>query len=208
MFGGDDTANFKKALAVESVNEFWKRWHISLTSWFRDHLYIPLGGNKTGNAHWIGNILTVFLISGLWHGANYTFIIWGAIHGLIYLVENKFRKASRYRPRWSWAGIALTFFIVSIAWVFFRSPNLEIASTVLKSAFFSGAGKDWLTIPLHLALLVPVFIVLDHGIIRQNIQHTMERFSGSQRWALYTFFIISLLWMSGAQAHPFIYFRF
>lgn len=208
LFGVDLMDNFNKPYAASSVNEFWKRWHISLTTWFRDYLYIPLGGNKTGNSHWVFNILLVFLISGLWHGANYTFIIWGAIHGVIYLFENKFKKGSRYSPSIKFAGILFTFFIVTIAWVFFRAENLEIAKAMLSNAFFMGKGADWYTIPWHLLSLMPLFIIFDHFVIRHNVQTTINNYGWQKRWFLYTFMIFSLLCLSGAQAHPFIYFRF
>lgn len=208
LFGVDLMDNFNKPYAASSVNEFWKRWHISLTSWFRDYLYIPLGGNKTGNGHWVFNILLVFLISGLWHGANYTFIIWGAIHGLIYLFENLFSKKRRYAPTIKIAGILFTFFVVTIAWVFFRADNLAIAQVMLNNAFFLGQGADWLTVPWHLLALIPLFIGFDHFIIRQNIQSTLSPWSWQKRWVLYSFMIFCLISFSGAQAHPFIYFRF
>ena len=208
LFGVNLMDNFNKPYAALSVNEFWKRWHISLTSWFRDYLYIPLGGNKTGNGHWVFNILLVFLISGLWHGANYTFIIWGAIHGIIYLIENKFSKRKRYSPSIKIAGWAFTFFIVTLAWVFFRAENLLIAEAMLNNASFLGKGADWLTIPWHTALLIPLFIVFDHLVVKQNVEVTFKNWSTPQRWLAYAFMIFALINLSGAQAHPFIYFRF
>lgn len=208
LFGVNLMDNFNKPYAALSVNEFWKRWHISLTSWFRDYLYIPLGGNKTGNGHWVFNILLVFLISGLWHGANYTFIIWGAIHGIIYLVENKFSKGKRYNPSIKIAGWAFTFFIVTLAWVFFRAENLQIAEAMLSNAFFLGKGADWLTVPWHTAFLIPVFIIFDHLIVKQNVQETLKSWTWPQRWLAYGFMVFALINLSGAQAHPFIYFRF
>jgi len=208
LFGVNLMDNFNKPYAASSVNEFWKRWHISLTSWFRDYLYIPLGGNKTGNGHWVFNILLVFLISGLWHGANYTFIIWGAIHGIIYLFENSFFKERRYTPTIKFAGILFTFFVVTVAWVFFRSENLAIAQAMLNNAFFLGKGADWLTLPWHLLALIPVFIGFDHSIVKQNFQNTIHNWSWQKRWFTYSFMLFSLICFSGAQAHPFIYFRF
>lgn len=208
LFGVNLMDNFNKPYAALSVNEFWKRWHISLTSWFRDYLYIPLGGNKTGNGHWVFNILLVFLISGLWHGANYTFIIWGTIHGIIYLVENKFSKGKRYIPRLKPLGWAFTFLIVTIAWVFFRAENLEIAQKMLSNAFYLGNGADWLTLPWHLVALIPFFIVFDHLVIKQNFHATIDSWSWQKRWFVYSVMLFALINLSGAQAHPFIYFRF
>ena len=200
--------NFNRPYLAKSVNEFWKRWHISLTTWFKDYLYIPLGGNKTNNIAWVFNILIVFFISGVWHGARYTFIIWGAIHGLFYLIEHRFNKHRGYKPQLKWAGQCLTFALVTLAWVFFRAPNLKIATGVFSTAFGLGDGSDFLTIPWHLGVLVIFFFIVDHGVFKRNIETTMDTWTWEKRWLFYSFIIFCLINFSGATAHPFIYFRF
>jgi D-alanyl-lipoteichoic acid acyltransferase DltB (MBOAT superfamily) len=120
--------NFKTPYFATTVKAFWSRWHISLSTWFRDYLYIPLGGNKVAYFRWLLNILIVFIVSGIWHGANFTFIIWGLIHGIAYLIENVItlkQKSKNYI--FTFASWLKTYVIISIAWVFFRSDTLASA---------------------------------------------------------------------------------
>lgn len=135
--------NFNAPYLATSIKEFWSRWHISLSTWFRDYLYIPLGGNKNGKLKSYTNIFIVFLVSGLWHGANWTFVIWGFIHGffnIIGIAIKNFVNAARssftfLNPIFSFFSWALTFFIVAIAWVFFRANNLSDAVYVFKNLY-------------------------------------------------------------------------
>lgn len=125
--------NFERPYFASSIKEFWRRWHISLTSWFRDYVYIPMGGNRVVNWKKDRNVMTTFLLSGLWHGANWTFVFWGALHGLMQVIENKLnlkipRKAFRLPLIVKQLGI---FLLVSIAWIFFRADNLIEAWNVL-----------------------------------------------------------------------------
>ena len=135
--GFDIIKNFNQPYFAVSVNDFWKRWHISLTSWFRDYLYIPLGGNRKGVLRKYGNILIVFIISGIWHGANWTFMFWGLLHGLFQIMGD-FLKKTRLkivaflrikRDCFSYRFLqrGFTFVLVTLAWVFFRSVNLKQA---------------------------------------------------------------------------------
>jgi hypothetical protein len=116
--------------------------------------------------------------------------------------------SNRYVPSIKFAGWLFTFFIVTLAWVFFRAENLNVALDMLTNALFITTGADWLTIPWHSALLIPLFIVFDHFIIETNVQETLKRWSWQQRWITYGFLLFCLINLSGAQAHPFIYFRF
>src|SRR4030095_6107121 len=127
--------NFRSPYFSSSVTEFWKRWHISLSSWFRDYLYIPLGGNRVGQSRWLFNILFVFMLSGLWHGANWTFIVWGLFHGFCVLTENlKNKWFPGFRPG-TLLQTAFTFILVSLGWVFFRSDTLNEATLVIDKIF-------------------------------------------------------------------------
>lgn len=140
--------NFNNPYLSKSVGEFWSRWHISLSTWFRDYLYIPIGGNRVKVARWYLNLMIVFLISGLWHGANWTFIIWGGIHG-IYLIfgimKDKFLSKNGIQiPRnllTTSLNTVTTFTLVTFAWIFFRSSNLEIVK-IIASKIFSFSLKD------------------------------------------------------------------
>ena len=136
------TNNFNKPYLAVSLTDFWRRWHITLTSWFRDYLYIPLGGNRVKPLRWALNIMIVFLVSGLWHGAFYTFIIWGGLHGLVQIIEKyaipdkQYRKGVERGNSWITRAfrVILTFCFVSAAWVFFRAQSVEDAWYVIKGA--------------------------------------------------------------------------
>ncbi|MBK9422761.1 MAG: MBOAT family protein [Bacteroidia bacterium] len=136
--------NFNSPYFAKSISEFWKRWHISLSTWFKDYLYVPLGGNRVGKWKWYYNLMITFMISGLWHGANWTFIIWGALHGF-YLVfalitanfRNKLFNASGLQFNKTLAHLlqSLTVFVlVTFAWIFFRADSLDVAITLIRNA--------------------------------------------------------------------------
>ena len=140
LFGIELQTNFIRPYFAQTLTDFWRRWHISLTTWFRDYIYFPLGGSRCSKARWALNTLIVFTVSGLWHGAAYTFIIWGAIHGVCMVAErlvygeklkhltDKFTLASLLR-------IAITFVIVNFAWIFFRISDLGDVGTVFRKIF-------------------------------------------------------------------------
>ena len=127
------TENFRRPYAAVTVRDFWRRWHISLTRWFTDYLYIPLGGGRKGLARRCVNILTVFLVSGLWHGADVTFLIWGGLHGLYLAAETLLPGEREERPGLRLPRRAVTFALVCFAWVFFRTENLAHAVEVLRA---------------------------------------------------------------------------
>lgn len=133
--GVDLMKNFDCPYFAKSIGEFWKRWHISLSTWFRDYLYIPLGGNRVSSGRWAFNIFTTFVVSGLWHGANWTFLIWGALHGGFLLAERWFVFLTRLP---SFIRILLTYAQVNLAWIFFRANSVEDAGWIL-SSIFSGS---------------------------------------------------------------------
>ena len=135
--------NFDRPYFSKSISEFWKRWHISLSTWFRDYLYIPLGGNRVSTFRWYFNLFFVFLVSGLWHGASWTFIIWGGLHGLYLIfsiITKKLREKvknfvglNKYKQINKLIQIITTFCLVSFAWIFFRANNLSDAIYVVKN---------------------------------------------------------------------------
>jgi D-alanyl-lipoteichoic acid acyltransferase DltB (MBOAT superfamily) len=146
VLGYDLMRNFDRPYAARSISDFWRRWHISLSSWFRDYLYIPLGGSHVPVWHWYLNLLVVFMVSGLWHGANWTFVCWGALHGC-YLIASIWTEPARARVR-SMTGLdampkaravlqtVTTFHLVLVGWVFFRASSVADATTIL--ARFAG----------------------------------------------------------------------
>lgn len=139
IFGFDLISNFRFPFLSRNISVFWKRWHISLSSWFRDYLYIPLGGNRFGKSRAIFNVFIVFLISGFWHGANWTFIVWGLIHGCLYIIyflgENSKRDQNAEISISFFTNAILTFALVTIAFVFFRSESILDSISYLRGIF-------------------------------------------------------------------------
>ena len=179
ILGVDLMENFNAPYLSRSVGEFWRRWHISLSTWFRDYLYIPLGGNRKGTARKYFNIMVVFLVSGLWHGASWSFVVWGGLNGL-YQVIGEVTRPLRDRMKtaigicrdnrgWQVLQVLITFVLVDFAWIFFRANNMENAVTVLRSIFtvhnpqilfdgsLLGCGLDRKNIQLMLLCIVMLF---------------------------------------------------
>ncbi|PSL30128.1 MBOAT family O-acyltransferase [Dyadobacter jiangsuensis] len=124
--------NFRSPYFARSIAEFWQRWHISLSTWFRDYVYIPMGGNRHGRLRTFMNLLVVFLLSGLWHGADWKFVIWGAIHGCLLIFSRLVYSDRHDFGRWpAWLQAVLTFLVVTLAWVFFRARNVSDAFLIL-----------------------------------------------------------------------------
>ncbi|WP_106794563.1 MBOAT family protein [Aquimarina sp. Aq78] len=144
LFGFDLMTNFRRPYFAASVSEFWTRWHISLSTWFRDYLYIPLGGNRVGKMRWLYNLFVTFLISGLWHGANWTFIAWGALNGLYLIAEVLVNRKNRRGI----INVLLTFILINFAWIFFRANSIDNAFYIIKTIFttpgrlYIGSGDD------------------------------------------------------------------
>jgi D-alanyl-lipoteichoic acid acyltransferase DltB (MBOAT superfamily) len=148
LLGYKFPANFDSPYLSANIQDFWRRWHISLSSWLRDYLYIPLGGNRKGNMRRDVNLMTTMVLGGLWHGASFNFIIWGFLHGLALMVERTWSDmvAKRVKPLGAIGivlGTAITYYWVNLAWIFFRAPNLDEALAITKTyATFSSAGTQ------------------------------------------------------------------
>src|SRR5437868_5434714 len=159
--------NFDSPYKSESITEFWRRWHISLSTWLRDYLYIPLGGNRLGEGRTYVNLMTVMLVGGLWHGASWNFVLWGAIHGGMLAFERAQGKDSLYRRLPRAARVGVTFIIVCLSWVFFRAKTLGQAVSYFKSMFAAGgptpasdAVAGALYTPYHAVMFVLAVLVV------------------------------------------------
>jgi D-alanyl-lipoteichoic acid acyltransferase DltB (MBOAT superfamily) len=218
--GFDLMENFRTPYRSASISEFWSRWHISLSSWFRDYLYIPLGGNRVKRARWYFNLLFVFLVSGLWHGANWTFVIWGGLHGtylVLALVFAPFWAALyerlRWRP-WRWAQVFVTFHLVVLGWVFFRASDVHDAFLALRKmpAAFSNPmpnvmkemGPAYTALTLVLALL---FLVIDPWM-DDLVKHRRTPLARNTSVALYGGLAATILLFGYFGKTAFIYFQF
>lgn len=217
--------NFKRPYFSSSVSEFWKRWHISLSSWFKDYLYIPLGGNRVSISRHYLNIFVVFLISGLWHGANWTFAVWGALHGL-YILFEKITRTLKDKLLiltrlilFPWfvrfLEIVSTFTLVTIGWIFFRANNLQDAFYILTHLFkgisFSSKGiikgVDWLDLSIALGVILFmefIHLIQEHRSIRQFLDSKPLVI----RWSIYLVIMLLILLFGVFNGTKFIYFQF
>ncbi len=163
MFGFKFMENFNYPYISRSIQEFWRRWHISLSTWFRDYLYIPMGGNRVGTVRMYCNLVTVFFLCGLWHGASWNFVIWGMFHGLFSVVE-RFPLGKRITQGPKVVAHAYTMLVVMVAWVFFRAETLPFALAYIKAmaGFAQGSGLEW-----HVGLFLnpKVILVLCAGLV-------------------------------------------
>ena len=208
--------NFKNPYLSFSITEFWRRWHITLGAWMKNYLYIPLGGNKVTPAKLYRNLVVVFLLSGLWHGASWNFVLWGAFHGLFLVLERLFLN-NVYQKIGEAVSTLITFIIVITGWVLFRNEDLSMAFHVIKQMysfnFFDGKfalnNDFWFS-----CILACVFSFFAFLPKTQAIQDTVygEKFtSGTKNALLFTsiaLFYISLTYISALDFNPFIYFRF
>ncbi|SOD88708.1 MBOAT family O-acyltransferase [Spirosoma fluviale] len=222
LFGFELLQNFKFPYFSRDVAEFWRRWHISLSSWFKDYLYIPLGGSKGGTWTRIRNTFIIFLVSGFWHGANWTFIIWGLLHALFIvpsIIFNTNRRnlsivaAGRWMPTvWEFSQILFTFGLVSFAWIFFRSESLSKAFTYISGIFSSSIFKlpNKGTLDKYLLANILIFMAIE-WIGREN-KYAIEKVGVFQykpvRWLIYSSIIFFIGMFMKTTESPFIYFQF
>ena len=216
MMGFKFPENFNNPYTSSSITEFWRRWHMTLGAWMKNYLYIPLGGNQVENFKLYRNLIFVFLLSGLWHGASWNFILWGAYHGLFLVLERLFLNKI-YHKIGNWFSVPTTFIIVITGWVLFRNENINQGFYVIKQLysfqFFDGKftlNNDFLFMA-SLALLFSFFTITK---TTRSFQEKVygEQFSKSSKWlavsASIILFYISLSFISALDFNPFIYFRF
>ena len=222
LFGIRLMRNFNVPYFSRDIAEFWRRWHISLTTWFRDYVYIPLGGSRVSSAKVIRNTFVIFLLSGLWHGANWTFIVWGAYHALLFLpliLTGKNRKYTnqvaegRSLPSLKeMCQMSITFMLVVIGWILFRADSIEQAWGYLLGIF----NKSLFTAPwLHLRsyylpVLLSILVLLIVEWVQRGKEHAFDLRgikSHVLKYFIYLLVVIALFWLGG-QAETFIYFQF
>jgi D-alanyl-lipoteichoic acid acyltransferase DltB (MBOAT superfamily) len=217
--------NFRRPYFARSINEFWQRWHISLSTWFRDYLYIPLGGNRVSRSRWIYNIMVVFLLSGLWHGANWTFIVWGGLHGMYYVISRltagfrrrlvNLTRLDRFPFLHRLVQMAIVFTLVNLGWIFFRANSISDAIYIL-THLFSGLTFDVFHIYIGLDfidLMIAVFSICFLEFIHLIQEHVrMRQFLKDKprpiRWSIYISILLMILVFGVFGAKQFIYFQF
>tara|TARA_R110002126_G_scaffold10067_19_gene45170 strand:+ start:20437 stop:21897 length:1461 start_codon:yes stop_codon:yes gene_type:complete len=230
VLGHDLMRNFDRPYFATSIGDFWSRWHISLSTWFRDYVYIPLGGNRVREVRWFANIAIVFVVSGLWHGASWCFVIWGALHGTYFAVERVTRKLrvtcmrALGITRWPWLqhslAVVTTFTLVLFAWIFFRARSLGEAGLVIEriasgwglgdgglKRTLSSLGMRGSEFDTSVGLIVLLLVVQAlHG--KGLASEWLARLRMPVRWAAYVLVTLVILNYGVTQEVPFLYFQF
>jgi len=216
MFGFDFIENFNYPYISTSIKDFWRRWHISLSTWFREYLYIPLGGNRKGNIRTYLNLLIVFLATGLWHGASWNFVVWGLYNGFFLIVERLFLGKLLEKNKLKFLNHIYAMLVVVVGWVIFRVENLRDAAVTIKRLFIPQAGSPFLNIGQFFdakAFLIAGAGIFFCGIIQQNIKlktalYNEKRTYGWEIPVLAVLFFCCILSLISGTYNPFIYFRF
>ncbi len=213
MMGVKLMDNFRTPYLARNISEFWQRWHISLSTWFRDYLYIPIGGNRVKVARWTLNIFVVFTVSGLWHGANWTFVAWGMVYGIMFLIERFFHEKLNWITPEKWGtlrmlGVLKTFLIVTLAWVFFRSTHLSAAFEMFGYLFANTSLGDHWQPDWMIVLWLSVFILSEIILFNRRFDIWCARQNLIVRWTVYSILIFGITAFGGTDLQPFIYFQF
>jgi alginate O-acetyltransferase complex protein AlgI len=202
IMGIDLMVNFRRPYLAKGFRDFWSRWHISLSTWFKDYVYIPLGGNRKGKLRTILNTLLTFTLSGLWHGANYTFVLWGLLHGFFLVVDRFFSGLKR-----NFLWIFPTYILSNLAWVLFRASSLEQAIKIYTEIFRFSGGFDIKAFGLNnyqlLVMAMSIFVLMVHSIYKE--------YNFKVKWLDvfgYAAALIAVIFFGYFSNQEFIYFRF
>ncbi len=225
VMGYDLMLNFRRPYFATSIREFWQRWHISLSTWFRDYVYIPLGGNRVVKWRWYYNLFVTFVVSGLWHGANWTFVIWGALHGfyLIFAIVTNTKQEKIYKAlglikgnniRY-WIDVVSTFILVWFAWIFFRAKTVTDAFVLIKNLFIIKLNQFSIDIipdkgAYIILVLFFIFCLQSIHFLEERLKQVNPLYHPSPyiRWATYITLILATLSFGRFSSSEFIYFRF
>ena len=219
LFGIDLLRNFAFPYFSRDIAEFWRRWHISLSSWFKDYLYIPLGGSKGGNWMRVRNTFIIFIVSGFWHGANWTFIVWGALNAL-FIMPSIIMKTNRNNLETVAQGklfpttkelvqMSITFVLAVFAWIFFRAESMTHATSYVSGIFSKSLFSIPAIRPYYLVILLVIFMLIEW--VGREEQYAIGKlglkWKSPFRYALYYAIIIAIFWFAGKE-QQFLYFQF
>jgi alginate O-acetyltransferase complex protein AlgI len=207
LFNFQLSRNFTYPYFATSIPDFWRRWHIALSNWFRRYLYIPLGGNRVSKGRWCLNILIVFVVSGLWHGANWTFLVWGLLHGLFFLAFSK--SVESLSPARRMLQILLTFHLVCFAWIFFRANSIQDAFLAVQK-IANAVGSLDLSRPISTRPLQWIALLLAVEWFARYRPHGLARLPEipALRWGAYYALVLVIVFSTPLSYVPFIYFQF
>ena len=211
LFGIDLVVNFRQPYLARNITEFWRRWHISLSDWLRDYVYVPLGGNRRGRLAMYRNLMLTMLLGGLWHGASWNFVIWGGLHGL-WLVAHKLIRGGNVpteRLRITHLpAIILTFFVVHVTWIFFRAESFTVAYEVFRQVVTFSNGATVVGDVILVLFLVLLTFSLDLATRRPEQVPALVRRSPALVGATVAAAVLAIVVFSGGTPQPFIYFQF
>lgn len=231
LFGIDLMTNFKSPYFSFSIKEFWSRWHISLSTWFRDYVYIPLGGNRVSKWRHCLNLMITFLVSGFWHGSSLTYLIWGGLHGLLQIIETFLyprakdpeprNRLKRFLKRRHWWQLPLTFTLLCFTWIFFRANTLSDAVWVISRLFWDASRPlnylQTAVICLELSPIAAIGMTLsvvllgiyDYASLKCDVIAAFSKQKCFVRWPVYILFLVTIaLFAPKGVATEFIYFQF
>lgn len=219
LMGFDLMVNFTQPYFSKNISEFWRRWHISLSSWLRDYLYIPLGGNRLGRFTTYRNLFLTMLLGGLWHGARWNFVIWGGLHGVylafhkLWLIQRKRKPNIEAVSRFGAGALlsmAATFLIVNLAWIFFRAPTLDAAWDCLRgmATFRGGLNNVPYALVGQLFFYYSLVLAIDCPAYRRNHQEALLAWPWPLRGLTYAAMLFMMILLRSQNDIPFIYFQF
>ncbi len=200
LLGFEFMVNFRQPYFATSLQDFWHRWHISLSSWLRDYLYIPLGGNRRGTLRTYSNLMITMLLGGLWHGANWTFVLWGGLHGVGLSLERAFTRAG--------LGRVVTMFIVFIAWVFFRARSVPQAISMLRGVSYFEWRGEYGTILIFLAAVSAALLLVDARLEYSGEEYPFQHQPVGVPALTGLVLLASVALLGAVDSHAFIYFQF
>jgi D-alanyl-lipoteichoic acid acyltransferase DltB (MBOAT superfamily) len=205
LLGFHFMVNFKQPYLAESLQDFWRRWHVSLSTWLRDYLYIPLGGNRNGTLATYKNLMLTMLLGGLWHGANWTFVIWGGIHGAWLSLERLLWH--RLNPA-RWLGRLITLTVVGVTWIFFRAKTVSAAFHMLGGLRHFAWQRQYGPELLFLGIVSAIGLAIDFRIEKNREEYIFERRSMAVPIAAAAAMAIIMIAFSASETNAFIYFQF
>lgn len=223
IFGINLMQNFRRPYLATNIRDFWKRWHISLSSWFKDYVYIPLGGCRVKLSREVFNTMVVFVVSGLWHGANWTFVIWGALHGFYKVFDrftnpyrtkiNDFIGFTKFPGLLKLSQVLITFILVTFAWVFFRAKSFSEAVYIIQHIFtlntLTSLNIFSFSVDFYLSfVLIALLLLVDMLEEKSKISLALEKLPVFLRWSVYGSLIVCMIVLGIWKSADFIYFQF
>lgn len=217
MFGFHFKENFLYPYGAKSIKEFWRKWHISLSTWFKEYLYIPLGGNRKGKIRTIINKTIVFFTTGLWHGANWTFVLWGLFHGLFSSLED-LKIIPTHKKWWKYIGHIYTLLVVTVAFVIFRSDTITQAFTMIQAMFIKFGSLNYADVmvlvknltaySIFIIILAIIFAFPIKNVVANKMENKKEVLEVGSYFVSIVLLALCIISLASSTFNPFIYFRF